>query len=273
MISGLNEAAAVTPDLLRLRTVMVNAYYLGTGDDWYLIDAGMPGSARAIVDAAKENLGTASPPRAILMTHGHFDHVGAFPEILETWDVPVYAHPLEMPFLTGEQDYPPPDPTVGKGALALMSFLYPSKAIDLGTHVRPFPEDGTLPGLPEWRWIPTPGHSAGHTSFFRGRDRLLIAGDAFVTTQQESIYNVITQAQRVSGPPAYFTPDWPAAKHSVETLAALDPAIAATGHGVPMSGDELRQGLRDLVLHFDSIAVPDHGRYVEAEEGESARSV
>jgi len=27
------------------------------------------------------------------------------------------------------------------------------------------------------------------------------------------------------------------------------------------------------VLHFDSIAVPDHGRYVEAEEGESARSV
>ncbi|RYE43220.1 MAG: MBL fold metallo-hydrolase, partial [Hyphomicrobiales bacterium] len=38
-----------------------------------------------------------------------------------------------------------------------------------------------MPGLPEWRWIATPGHSPGHVSFYRDRDGTLIAGDAFVT--------------------------------------------------------------------------------------------
>ena len=64
------------------------------------------------------------------------------------------------------------------------------------------------------------------------------------------------------GPPAYFTPDWTNARRSVERLAALEPAIAATGHGTPMRDQELREGLDRLVREFDRIAVPDHGRYV-----------
>lgn len=64
-------------------------------------------------------------------------------------------------------------------------------------------------------------------------------------------------------PPAYFTPDWPAAKRSVERLAALRPETTATGHGTPMRGADLRQGLERLVLGFDEIAVPDQGHYVQ----------
>ena len=40
--------------------------------------------------------------------------------------------------------------------------------------------------MPGWRWVHTPGHTAGHVSLFRDADRTLIAGDAFVTTKQES---------------------------------------------------------------------------------------
>jgi len=169
---------------------------------------------------------------------------------------------VEMPFLTGKSDYPPPDPTVGKGALALMSFLYPNKGIDLGSRVQPFPEDATVPFMPGWRLIRTPGHTQGHVSLFRVEDGCLIAGDAFVTVKQESLYAVATQEQEVHGPPAYFTPDWNAARRSVDRLAALKPNIAATGHGVPMHGGELSRGLEKLVAHFDEIAIPDHGRYV-----------
>lgn len=256
----------VTPDLIRMRYLFVNLYLYGSADGWVLIDAGVPGCADEIVGAAEERFGSVAP-QAIVMTHGHFDHRGAFPELFERWDVPVYAHSLETPHLTGERDYNEPDPTVGEGAMALLSFAYPSRAIDLGSRVKPLPEDGSVPGMPGWRWIHTPGHTDGHVSLFRDQDQVLIAGDAFVTTKQESLYAVMTQKEEVHGPPAYFTPDWTAARTSVEALAALRPAIAATGHGTPMRGNELSDGLTALVRDFDDIAVPDRGRYVEGQAG------
>jgi glyoxylase-like metal-dependent hydrolase (beta-lactamase superfamily II) len=254
----------VAPDVVRLRNLFVNLYFVGTPEEWVLIDAGLPRSTGEIVEVAKDRFGANNPPRSIILTHGHFDHVGAFPDLLEQWPVPVYAHQVELPHLTGQRDYPSPDPKTGitKGVMALLSFTYPEKAIDLGSSVQALPSDRTVPGLPEWQWIHTPGHTDGHVSLFRHRDRLLIAGDAFVTVQQESIYQVATQKQEVHGPPAYFTSDWSSARRSVEALAALGPATAATGHGTPMSGDELTRGLEHLVAHFDEIAVPDHGKYV-----------
>jgi glyoxylase-like metal-dependent hydrolase (beta-lactamase superfamily II) len=253
----------VTPDLTRLRFLFVNLYLYGTTDGWVLIDAGVPGCIGTLVETAEERFGADTPPAAIILTHGHFDHVGAFPEIFERWDVPVYAHRLELPHLTGQEDYPPPDPSVGRGVMALMSFTYPNKAIDLGARVQLLPDDGSVPGMPGWRWIHTPGHTAGHVSLFRDEDRCLIAGDAFVTVQQESLYDVARQEQEVHGPPSYFTPDWTAARRSVEQLAALRPAVAATGHGTPMAGEALTQGLDHLVRTFEETAVPDSGRYVE----------
>jgi glyoxylase-like metal-dependent hydrolase (beta-lactamase superfamily II) len=254
-----DEAAA---DLTRLRFLFVNIYLCGTPASWVLIDGGLRGCAGTIMKVAADRFGQDTPPQAVILTHGHFDHVGAFPNLFEHWDVPVYAHRLELPHLTGQSDYPPPDPTVGKGAMALMSFAYPNAASDFGPRVKPLPDDGSVPHMPGWRWIHTPGHTAGHISLFRDEDRCLIAGDAFVTVKQESLYAVATQEREVHGPPAYFTPDWANARRSVERLAALEPAIAATGHGTPMRDQELRDGLNRLVRQFDRIAVPDHGRYV-----------
>lgn len=258
-----SDVEHVATGLLRLRVLFVNLYLCGTADSWVLIDAGLPRSADTIVRAAEESFGEGAHPEAILLTHGHFDHVGAFPALLEHWDVPVYAHPEELPFLTGESDYPPPNPSVGQGLMALTSPLYPREGIDLGQRVQPLPEDGSVPHLPGWQWLHTPGHTKGHVSFFRDEDRCLVAGDAFVTVQQESLYKVATQKQEVHGPPAYFTPDWEAARRSVEQLNALTPEVAATGHGQPMRGEALQKELDILAKNFDRVAVPDQGRYVD----------
>jgi hypothetical protein len=89
------------------------------------------------------------------------------------------------------------------------------------------------------------------------------AGDAFVTTRQESLLAALTQRPEIHGPPAYFTPDWRSAWESVEELADLDPEIAATGHGRPMRGYAMREALKVLARDFDRLAVPPRGRYVE----------
>jgi glyoxylase-like metal-dependent hydrolase (beta-lactamase superfamily II) len=260
------DLQAVVPGVWGLRNVFVNLYFLRDTssplEPWVLVDAGLYGSAAKIKHHAEAIFGPNNPPAAIILTHGHFDHVGALKTLAEEWDVPVYAHPLELPYLTGLASYPPPDPTVGGGAMAAMSFLYPKKPTDLGSRVQPLPINGTVPFLSEWRWIFTPGHSPGHVAFFRDSDRTLIAGDAFVTVKQESASAVWAQRQAVHGPPAYFTPNWPQARESVEKLAALEPQVAATGHGIPMHGQELRRQLHDLATHFEQQAVPAQGRYV-----------
>ncbi len=258
----------VTADLECVRTAIVNCFLYGphgAGDrEWVLIDAGLFGFGHRIIKAAAERFGPDSRPSAIILTHGHFDHVGALRELSNLWDCPIYAHRLELPYLDGRSPYPPPDPTVGGGAMARMSMLYPRGPYDFSERLRVLPEDGSVPGMPGWRWVHTPGHTAGHVALFRDADRALIAGDAFVTTKQESLTAVLQQRPEVNGPPAYYTTDWDAARRSVAELAMLRPEYGATGHGIPMRGRGLRQALELLARDFEMLAVPRDGRYVRA---------
>lgn len=254
--SGVSQE--LLPDLYAHTIQIANiAFYSCPGsNDFVLIDAGMPKSAEEIISVAEKRFGKNAKAKAIILTHGHFDHVGAIIELVEHWQVPVFAHKLELPYLTGLENYPEPDSTVDSGLVAKMSPLFPNEAIDLGESVQELPPDGTVPFMEGFKWIHTPGHTPGHVSLFRERDGALIAGDAFVTVKQESLYKVFTQEKEVNGPPKYLTPDWDAAFESVKKLAALKPSIAVTGHGVPMNGAELSNGLEKLVDQFQQIALP-----------------
>ena len=258
-----HEIETVAPDVARLRLAFANVFFVGAPQSpWALVDAGLSLGAAQILEVAAERYGPESRPQAIVLTHGHFDHVGALEPLLSVWDVPVYAHPLELPYLTGHADYPPPDPTVGQGLMARLSPLFPEKGIHLGDRIAPLPENGDVPGMPGWRWVHTPGHSPGHVSLIRDEDRLLIAGDAITTTRQESVFSVLTQRQELSGPPAYFTIDWDKARRSVERLALLKPTIVASGHGRPLRGERLAADLAKLAHDFDHRIRPRRGRYV-----------
>ncbi|HEX6576617.1 MAG TPA: MBL fold metallo-hydrolase [Gemmatimonadaceae bacterium] len=254
----------LTSDVAYQRHMIVNVVFYGMRDlkEWILIDTGIKGSSSAIQASAAKRFGKDTPPLAIILTHGHTDHVGSLTDLLEKWDVPVYAHPLEFPYLDGRSPYPPPDTSVSSGMMAKTSPMLGRGPIDVSRWLKPLPEDGSVPGMPEWRWIHTPGHTPGHVSLWRQTDATMIAGDAFVTTAQESIYAVMTQREEVHGPPQYFTTDWIAAKESVRQLAALGPEIVITGHGHALRGEKMRHALDRLARDFDRVAVPEKGRYV-----------
>ena len=254
----------IAPDLAGLRILIVNVYAISRSpNEWALVDCGLPHSSGRIRRWSESHFGENARPESIILTHGHFDHTGSVEELAEEWDVPVYVHPAELPYVTGETEYPPPDPFVGGGLMALVSKVYPRGPVDLRPRVRVLPSDGSLPGFSEWRWLHTPGHTVGHVSLFRESDRVLIAGDAFVTTKQESFLAVATQRPELHGPPAYYTTDWDAARESVKRLAELRPAAAATGHGRPLAGEDVADALSALARDFDTVARPEHGRYVD----------
>ncbi|MDQ0207291.1 MBL fold metallo-hydrolase [Alkalicoccobacillus murimartini] len=257
---------ALTEDIYCFTDKIVNVYFIGNPnkpEEWLLIDCGISRTKDRILSILAESFGDAFPPKAIILTHGHFDHVGAAYELASHWSVNVYCHELELPFLNGLKDYPKPDPTVEGGLVAKLSGAFPYKAIDLSPFIQVLPEGQSIDGFPEWRWEHTPGHSPGQIALYREKDGALLSGDAIITVKQDSMYDVLTQSEHLQGPPRYFTTDWEAAKYSVERLSSLDPSYIAPGHGLPMFGEEFKHRLKHLTEHFDEEAIPDYGKYAE----------
>ncbi|MCP9494689.1 MAG: MBL fold metallo-hydrolase [Pyrinomonadaceae bacterium MAG19_C2-C3] len=253
-----NTPQHIAHGLGSLTTVFVNLYFIKADDgSWTLVDTGLPLQAWRVRAAAEAQFGQGARPSSIILTHGHFDHAGNALALAESWDVPIYAHRLEMPYLTGKSDYPPQDPTVG-GALAQMSRVFPVSGYDFKNRVQALPDDGTVPGLPEWVYLHTPGHTAGHISLFRERDRVLITGDALATVNQESLVTLTTLKRELRCPPAPLTTDWDAAQASINRLAALQPSVIAAGHGLPID-ETAAARLERFARNFTP---PAHGRYV-----------
>ncbi|MDF2441494.1 MAG: hypothetical protein JWN98_2478 [Abditibacteriota bacterium] len=250
------------PGVVRLPNLFVNAYFIEIPHDgWVLVDSGLPKAANVIRAKAEERFGKGARPKAIILTHGHFDHSGSARQLAESWNVPIYAHALEVPYLSGQSDYPPHDPTIG-GAIAQMSRFFPRKSVDLGTHLHALPagKETSLDELPGWKIMHTPGHSPGHISLFREEDRTLVAGDAFATEDMDSWLGMMTMAPKIARSGAPFNCDWGATRQSVRHLAALKPYAVGAGHGQPLNHEyeALAHELADFALHFP---MPGHGRY------------
>ncbi len=251
----------VAPELRGLKIAFVNVFGVERHDgNWTLIDAAIPFSAGRIRSWADDAFGR--PPSAIVLTHGHFDHVSAARELADGWDIPIYAHPLEFPYLTGKWEYPAPNWAAGGGVMPFMSPTFPRGPVDLGSRLHGLADidsDSTLAEMPGWTVLHTPGHTPGHVSFFRKSDRTLLVGDAFCTTRPESFFQAnFLQNPELHGPPSYFTSNWDAAKVSVRKLAQLEPATVAPGHGKPLSGVNVADSLRKLAAEFEHVAVPEN---------------
>lgn len=241
----------VLPDICMLDMRVVNAFIISLGrDKWILVDTGLENSETFIIKSAEDAFGKDTRPEAIVLTHGHFDHVGSLKALTSHWKVNAYIHENELPYITGRKDYPLPNDEISKGFIAAISDDFPHTAIDIDGYASPL-ADGSVPFAQGWRWVFTPGHSQGHVSLFRDSDRTLIAGDAISTVKQESLWSVMTQKKTVASPPSYLTEDFDKASESIETLMRLCPQLVLPSHGRPVSGSDLKNNLHQTAMSID----------------------
>ncbi len=236
-----------------------NVYFVRSGPSWALFDTGSASCARLIRETAESLFGPDRPPVSILLTHDHSDHAGSALELAHTWNCSVYVHPDEMPLATLEDVA-----TIRKYSNLLDRWmilpllrLMPRRRVEamfarssLKTVVQELDPDA-LPGVPDWRCVPAPGHTPGQAAFFRASDRVLLTGDAIVTSDLNSLWGILLWAlrlnrSRMSGPSWYSSWDRRMARQSVTTLAELQPRVVAPGHGRPMTGDQAAQQLSVL---------------------------
>lgn len=77
--------------------------------------------------------------------------------------------------------------------------------------------------------LETPGHTAGHVSFWREADRVLVLGDVLAN------FSLKTGARGLREPPEGFSKDPTENRRSARRIAGLKPSLVAFGHGRPLA--------------------------------------
>ncbi len=205
IVPGLWRLAVLPPDI-------INAYVAGD----VLIDSGGRFGGRRLVRALGEQT-----IRAHALTHAHFDHQGSSHFVCERLGIPLWCGAGDRSAIeSGDLTPLLPRPTSSVARLGQMLGGPPhpvSRSLTDGEEVGGF----TV--------VATPGHTPGHLSFWRARDRVLIVGDVIFHR------NPVTLRKGLAEPFAFATFDPGLNRASARRLAALEPRIVCFGHGAVLA--------------------------------------
>jgi glyoxylase-like metal-dependent hydrolase (beta-lactamase superfamily II) len=188
-MSSTAEAAiqpSVAEGILRVPHAYVNWYLLDDADGVTIVDAGLPRHWELLPKALQRIGRRLEDVRALVLTHGHYDHVGFAERARTELGIPVYAprgediyrHPLRYPF-----ERPPFLYAANPGFLKVVARFTANGALwTKGVEEVTQYGDGEelpVPGRP--RAVATPGHTPGHTALHLPERDTILTGDALVT--------------------------------------------------------------------------------------------
>ena len=189
----------------------VNAFLL----DDVLVDAGARQSTPLIMRALKGH-----KVAAHALTHAHPDHQGASHAVCERLGIPYWVPELDVPAAENPSLIGERQPNHPIAQLMHKIFTGPAHTVD-----RPLREGDRVGSF---EVLFTPGHSAGHVSFWREEDRVLVLGD--VLNNQDPLLAI----PGLRLPKDFFTPDPATNRQSAKRLGELEPRLVLFGHGAAL---------------------------------------
>jgi glyoxylase-like metal-dependent hydrolase (beta-lactamase superfamily II) len=187
----------------------INTYLLGS----VLVDAGIRSSGNKILKALNGRKLTAHA-----LTHAHPDHQGASAFLCQKLGIPFWVSAADQAAAeSGNTTATMPNPNHPIARLEQAHLSGPGHPVDKILQEGDWVEDFLV--------LETPGHSAGHLSFWRESDGVLIVGDVLRNM------NYLTTLPKLGEPPAMYTPDIAQNRRSIQKIAALQPNIVCFGHG------------------------------------------
>lgn len=230
------DVVEVAPAVHHARAKHVSWVLITDGTAVTLVDSGYPGDRQRLI-ASLEKIGRSPADlSAVLLTHGHPDHLGSAEYLRRTYGLPVRAHEREVANARGQRIEQVseatllrmlwrPDVVVWLFDVIRLKGARPERLRDLA----PFAEGPLdVPGAPVA--IATPGHTSGHTSFHLPDRGAVLAGDAFMTG------HALTRQRGPQLLPAFFNTDTAQARESLQRLRGLAADVVIPGHGPAFHG-------------------------------------
>jgi glyoxylase-like metal-dependent hydrolase (beta-lactamase superfamily II) len=221
----------------RIEDAHVNWYLVEDGGALTVVDAGHPRSWESLHDALRRLGRGPDAVRAVVLTHGHFDHVGFAERARTALGVPVWVPEADIPIARQPWRYPHERSRVPymlrhPGFLADFAGMSAAGALVVRglRGGRPYREGARLdvPGRP--LAVGTPGHTPGHHALLLEDRGVLLAGDALVT------FDPYTQAEGPRIVAGAATADSVRALASLDAVASTGAPVVLTGHGPPWTG-------------------------------------
>ena len=219
----------LAPSLHRIGDDHVNCYLIEEAGEVSVVDAGLPGFYGDLVAELGAMGRSIEDISAIVLTHGHSDHIGFAERVRDEHGVPISVHELDAALARGEA----PNPSSGLGARrlgSLLDFLLWSARrgalrIRNPTVVTTFGADATLDVPGALRVVHAPGHTPGNCALHAPGSSALFAGDTLST--------LLVTTGAIGPRVAAFCADPEQALASLERIEEIEAEWLLPGHGAP----------------------------------------
>jgi glyoxylase-like metal-dependent hydrolase (beta-lactamase superfamily II) len=232
----------VSEGVYRIPARAANTYLIEAAKGLVLVDTGLPGSEKIILNALRKLGKRPEEVKLVLLTHRHPDHIGSVAALKRETSAIVASHPFEKPYVAGTLVVSMPKAWNLGGRIVrrltsitlwMMRFLrlirYKPLHVDKAADEDEVLDDVGLDGSVVW----TPGHTKGSITLFLNKPRVAIVGDLLRGRRGKLVEPRLMESI--------------AQTHaSVGRVLELGPELICPGHGKPLPASAVKLGKKPV---------------------------